>query len=722
MSDNLNVVWSKFFNHRTKTLWERFPGYYRSLVIETSDPLNMYRVKFKCPELHDFDLPPEDCPWAVPCFDLGGNKAGRFVAPTIGDWVWITFEKQHPYGPIWTGFANPTRRKFYTYPQIFQKTPLAVNTEGIPTERPDDYDEDYLPKDGRPMGHGWQDRYGNLDVHSAVGYFPSEHVKAPPPPEHDALAGQAFEQQVTNPQVNDPDRKYMARVTKYGHIFLMGDQGYHWKKGANELGEFEGDVEEDEQFEKKRWLFLQRLLNDNVPKASDKNGDQRKQLMMTRYGHRIEMRDVGWAQYGPMESKSRAGEFGPARHLSKERKSDYRWIKIRTKGGMLFQAYDKGFDPSQDKYIKRHLLEESGAKSEQEDKYWGDRDARWMRMVTRYGIKLVLDDRGSDLVDARKREVPRGVGVLFKGRRTPAAKEQERRGNPRGFQFEFNERDDANHMTMASPLGQTIELNDRYQYMMLTAALGKSWVPKWRGVKDNEFIAKPTMMNNPEKNTHHLKLDHDNEYVRLKTRGNKGTKPRNGVNPSGVGKKEINQGFEARDGRNGDGPWVELVDCQQRGFWFSKSEGIGIWRARKKRKMYQWMDEKQKKIVIYNNEKQGTIEIYSTKSVNVISDRDVNIRADRHITMRAGKSIRMQAAGTRMTLRPNILQVSARIRARQFRGFFPGLFPGPGARNGVAPQGERVERLKKPKLPKKRSPRDRAKTYNKPFKAAKKIK
>ena len=722
MSDNLNVVWSKFFNHRTKTLWERFPGYYRALVIETSDPLNMYRVKFKCPDMHDFDLPPADCPWAVPCFDLGGNRAGRFVAPTIGDWVWITFEKQHPYGPIWTGFANPTRRKFYTYPQIFQKTPLAVNDEGVATERPDDYDEDYLPKDGRPMGHGWQDRYGNLDVHSAVGYFPSEHKQPPPPQGHDALAGQDFEQKVTDPEVNNPDRKYMARVTKYGHIFLMGDQGYHWQKdNKQELGEFVGNADEDEDFEKKRWLFLQRLLNDNAPRASDENGDQRKQLMMTRYGHRIEMRDVGWAQLGPVQSKSREGEFGPARYLSKERQNDYRWIKIRTKGGMLFQAYDKGFDPNEDKWVNRHLLEESGVKSEREDKYWGDRDARWMRMVTRYGIKLVLDDRGSDTVNARKNEVPRGIGALIKGRRTPAAKEREAKGRPRGFHWEFNERDDANHSTWASPLGQAIELNDRYQYMMLAAALGRRYVPKWRGVKDNEYIAKPTMIKNPELNSHHLKLDHDNEYIRLKTRGNKGNKPRDGVNPSGVGKKEINQGFEARDGSKGDGPWVEMVDCQRRGLWFSKSEGLGIWRARKKKKMYQWIDEKQKKIVIYNNEKNGTIDIYATGSVNVISDKDVNIRADRHIFMRAGKSIRMQASGSKFTFYEGNISTTARYKGPYVRAFIPGVFPGPGA-GRRSPGGEKVERIKKPKLPGKREPRDRAKTYNKPFKAAKPIK
>lgn len=721
MTDNISTVWSKFFEHRTRTLWERFPGYYRALVVETNDPLSMLRVRFKCPDMHDFNLQTSDCPWAVSAFDLGGKRAGRFVAPVIGDWVWITFERQHPYGPIWVGFCDPTRRKFYTYPQIFQVTPLSVNDEGRPADRPKDYDEEYLPKDGRPMGHGWQDRYGNLEVHSAVGFFPSEHKDPPPPSDHDAVAGSEFKQKTRAPEVNNPDRKYMARVTKYGMVFLMGDQGYHWQKEDDgDLGEFTGDFKEDEKFEMKRWLFLQKLLNDGKPKADQKDGDQRKQILLSRYGHRIEIRDVGWAQKGPIESKSRQGEFGPARILSKEEKNDYRWIKIRTKGGMLFQCYDKGFDPQEDLFVKRHLLEESGSKSELEDKYWGDRDARWMRMVTRYGIKFTLDDRGSDDKKARKKEVPRGVGALLKGRRSPAAKKREARGNSRGFQFEFNERDDANHTTWCSPLGLAIELNDRYQYMMLTAALGKKWVPKWRHIKDNEYLEKPTMISDPERKTHHLKLDHDNEYIRLKTRGNKGFRPEKPANPSGVGRQEIHQGMEARDGRNGDGPWVEMVDCQHRGFWFSKMEGLGIWRARKKKKMYQWIDEKTRKIVIYNDEQSGKIEIYADGEVNVISNRVINLRADRHIFIKAGRSIRMQAAGTKFTMFNGNIQTNATFHGPRVNAFICGVFPGPGG-GCPNPGGEVVERVSRPKLPQKREPRDRGKTYNKPFQKAKPI-
>ena len=459
------------------------------------------------------------------------------------------------------------------------------------------------------------------------------------------------------------------------------------------------------------------MLNDNVPKADQKDGDQRKMLMLTRYGHRIEMRDTGWAQFGPIESKSREGEFGPAKILSKEEKNDYRWIKIRTKGGMLFQSSDKGFDPQEDKFVKRHLLEESGAKSEMEDKHWGDRDARWMRMVTRYGIKFVLDDRGSDDKDAREKELPRGMGMLLKGRRSPAAKRTQTKGNPRGFQFEFNERDDANHASWCSPLGLAIELNDRYQYMMFTATLGDKWVPKWRHIKDNEFLEKPTMIADPEQNSHHMKLDHDNEYIRFKTRANKGKKPKEPVNPSGVGKKEINQGFEAHDGQKGDGPWVEVVDCQRRGFWFSKTERLSIWRARRKKQMFQWMDEKNNTIVIFNNENNGKIEIYANADVNVISNRDINLRAERHIFIKAGRSIRMQAAGTKFTMFNANIQTNATFHGPRVNAFLCGAFPGPGA-GCPSPGGTIVERISRPTLPSKREPTDRAKTYNKPFQKA----
>lgn len=717
MSESIDEVWEKFFSARGRALEERFPGHYRAMIVETNDPLSMNRVKFRCPELHDATAEARDLPWAIPCFDLGGKRAGRFTTPVIGDWVWITFEKQHPYGPIWTGFASPTRRKYYAYPQVFNITPVPVNERGEPDSRPKDYDKDYLPKDGRPMAHGWVDRYGNIDLSSSVGYFPSEHDIKPPPPDHDAVAGSAFEQLNQRPQVNDPDKKYMVRVTKYGHIFLMGDQGYHWKKDDDsDLGEFYGEAEKDEKYETKRWLFLQKLINDNVPKASEHGGDQRKMVMLTRYGSRFEMRDAGWAQKGPIESKSRQDEFGESRILSNEQESDYRWIKIRTKGGMLFQAYDKGFHPGEDRFIKRPLIQEAGVQSEHEDKHWGGRrDARWMRMVTRYGLKFVLDDRGADERDADKREVPRGVGILMKGRRSPAAKDRKHWGDARGFQWEFNENDEANHSTWASPMGQAVEINDRYQYTMIAVSMGKGWVPKHRGMKENEFIRKPLMLNDPERNSHHLKLDHDNEYIRFKTRGNSGPHPEDAANPSGVGRNETQQGFEARDGQKGDGPWVEVVDCQNRGFWFSKQKQIGIWRSKRDRQMYQWFDDNQRKIVIFNDEANGIVEIYANQSVNVLSTQTINMRADSDIFIKSGGSIKMQAGGAKMTLYPDSIGTNVQFNGPRVNAFVCGVMPGPGG-GCPSPGGESVERLERSDPPIDREPKDRGKSYNDPFK------
>jgi len=691
--ENDNI--SEFFFRRSLGLDKRFPGHYRAIVVETNDPLNIGRVRFKCPEMHDYDIDDKDCPWAVPCLDMGGKKAGRFMSPVIGDYVWITFEKQHPYGPIWVGFADPTRRKNYTYPQISSPTPVPVNPVGEPIEAPDDFDLKYLPKDGRPMAHGWVDRYGNMDISSSVGFFPSEHDVSPVVDEADAVTKVEFEQSISRPAVNDPDKKYMARVTKYGHVFLMGDQGYHWKKeekdsngDENHLGEFYGEIEKDEKFETRRYLYLQRLLNDDIPKFSEEGGDQRKILMMTRYGSRFEMRDVGWAQLGPIESRSREDEFGESRILSKETEADHRWIKIRSKGGMLIQTYDKGFHPDRDEFIKRSLLEESGEKSEKEDLHWGkDKDARWIRIVTRHGFKIVLDDRGSDPISADVEELPRGNGILLKGRRSPGAKGTESTGDERGFVWEFNENDLANHTTWATPMGNAIEMNDRYQYTMIAATMGKEWVPEHKGIAENEFIRKPMMLNNPEFFSHHLKLDHENEYIRLKTRGGAGPAPQSSLVTPGVDEFELNQGFEARDGDSGQGPWVELVDCQERGFWFSKKQELGVWRAKRGSNMFQAMDDRRGEITIYNGSSpNGLVVLYSNGAVQIMANSDIQIQSSGDVNIRAGGDINLWA-GRNVNSRKE-LEVN---------------------------QGLNVPTRPTPKIPSVLSPDDRGAVYNGPF-------
>lgn len=716
MSSGYEDALDKFFSERSRLLNERFPGHYRAQVVETNDPLNMGRIKFRCPELHDATLNPQDCPWAVPATDLGGGKAARFTHPCIDDWVWIAFEKQHPYGPIWTGFATPTRRGMYPVAGVHIESPPVLNADGKLTSGAEDYDKKYLPKDRRPMAHGWADRYGTLDITSSVGYFPISHDKAPPPPGHDPLQSADFKGSYQKPQVNSPDKKYNARVTKYGNMIIMGDQGYYWKtntSGSDTIGEFSGDHDKDIEWEKKRWLYIQKLINENIPDSGSKNGDQRRLESRTRYGHKFEMRDVGWAQMGPVKSKSRQGEYGPPTILSMEKTNDFRWIKLRTKAGMLFQAYDKGSDPNKDKFVKRSLLDEAGPATEKEDKYWASKDARWMRLITRYGYKIVLDDRGSDPIDADNKDYPRGNGILIKGRRSPGVKSQTPRGDPRGYYWEFNENDQTNHTMWGTPMGMAIEMNDRYQYTMLAASMGSGWSKKWQGLKENEFIGKPLMTIDPETKTHHLKLDHDNEYIRLKTRGGKGTKPKQAANQSGVSSGEINQGFEARDGRQGDGPWVEIVDCQRRGIWFSKKHKLGIWRANKQRQMYMFMDEQEKRTVVYNGESNGKVVIYCSGDVELVSSRDISISSNRNVNISAGNSIRMQAGSKLLTIGDNIY-TNTTINAERVFAELPNTLP--GAIGGISrPGGIPIQKKDPPKLPQQLEPTDRGKTYNAPF-------
>lgn len=727
MSDNLHVVWNKFFSHRTRVLWDRFPGIYRALVMETNDPLNMYRIRIKCPDMHDFNLEAVDCPWAVPAHDLGGPRAGRFSHPCIGDWVWITFERQHPYAPVWIGFATPTRRKFYSYPQIFNITPVSLTENGAPNNtdrnpKNKDYDLNYLPKDGRPMMHGWQDRYGNIDIHSAVGFYPSSHNVDPAPSDYDPVTSNLFKVRNTVPAINEPDKKYMARVTKYGNMIIMGDQGYYWYNQTpfEGLGEFSGNPQKDEKFERKRWLYLQKLLNEGKSSSmkDDKPtpfGDQRRITTLTRYGHLIEMRDVGWAQTGPIKSYTRSGEYGPPCTISTEDTNDFRWIKIRTKGGMLFQAYDKGSHPNDDIFVKRKLLDEQGHKSEKEDVHWANKDARWMRLVTRYGLKLVLDDRGSDPIRAQKVALPRANGILIKGRRAPAAKLRKAHRDERGFYFEFNENDEANHMSMGTPMGLSFEMNDRYQYAMLSASMGKSWAAKFKGLKENEFIGKPLMFKDPEINSHHLKLDHDNEYIRLKTRAGKGPKAESAANPTGLKADALNQGLEIHDGRQGDGPWLELVDAEHRGFWLSKRYQLSIWRSKKKKAMYMYMDERRRHIVIYNDEERGSITIYSKGSVNIKSDGNIKLDSGNNITLKAKDRVMLETDSGAISLTDSV-NSSVIVGAPSIAGFLVGAAPGPGA-GAPVPFGFATGRggVSKPILPDPIEPTDRAKTYNAPF-------
>lgn len=696
----------------------RLIGPYRAVVVDTDDPLSMGRIKFKCPDIHDYTMLPIEAPWAVPANYVGGKSSGNFDIPCIGDFVWIDFEKNNPYAPVWRGYAAPTRLNYYPLPFVAQQTPPPNLVENVVNKKPNtnnklpdtkDYDIMYLPKDGRPMSNGTQTRYGSLRIDSGVGYYPIEHYVDPAPLGLDPIQKKNFSAKVSKPLVNEPDKKYMANITKYGNMLILSDVGYWWNNDSEIMkyvsrsatGEFSGDFNKDREFEINRWLYNQKLVNEDRPVSWGKGnqqvdynsdfGDTRRIEMLTRYGHKIEMRDVGWAQPGVFDekhkytksSKSRLGEFSKKaedrRYLSVSKFWDFRWIKIRTKGGMLFQAYDRGNDPENDNFVKRPLLEEAGHRTEREDLWWWDRDARWMRLVTRHGFKLVLDDRGTSETKAETDESPRGNGFLVKGRRTPGAKgRNDEKDNQKGFNFEFNENDLLNRTLWGSPLGQAIELNDRYQYIMLASTLGEKFQEKFRGIEENEFNRKPMMIDDSENKTHHLKIDLDNEYIRLKTRSGRGVGPLYPVNTPAMsgGGSSVNAGFEARDGKNGDGAWVELVDTEDRGLWLSMNQKLLALRASLGAPLYQYIDQKNNVVAIFNGGDNGVTQVYARGSVNIISDGDINITAKRDVNINAGGNINLNKA---LKVKPTTF--AAKIAA------LPGQF----------------------------KPTDRGKTYNGPF-------
>ena len=706
-TDNMENVWNRFFRDRTDPLVKRFPGWYRAIVVETNDPLNMRRVRFKMPEIHNFNLKPEECPWAMPAPRQGGKRSGDFDNPIIDDIIWITLEKQHPYGPIYVAGADGSRRKRYPFESIYTTSPKSTNKNGEPADIPQDFLEEYLPKDKRPMSHGWSDRYGNTELDNSVGFIPIEHEDKPAPPGQDAVSESEFKKG-DKPEVNNPDRKFMLRATKGGGYEIISDIGYFWKKeNEGNLGEFTGDDEEDEEFEIKRSKYLTRLFNEDEPDSSKR--DQRRYEIRTRYGNKFEMRDVGWAQAGggrdgcddAGETKTREDEYAEPRVISKNAESDERWIKWRTKGGHLLQFMDAGFHPEEDEFVKRKLIEEIGADvdGEKEDK-WTERDARQMRFVTRHGFKVVLDDRGSDSRDAEGKEDPHGNGVFLKGRRSHSG------GTQRGFAWEFNEKDDLNTTRWYSPKSKIIEMNDAFDYTMICTDTASEISREWQKLKENEFALKIAMTEDPEQDTYHLKLDKFNGYARLKTAsgGDNGRRAFGGTSKTGLQTMPdadvgLPQGIEMRDGRTGDdGPWAELVDLEHRGIWLSKKEKLGIWRSKEGKDQYIVIDDGENAIVIRNNES-GPLQLFCNQNIEVISNKDIAYKSAGRITFKAGTEICFEAGGSHASLKPGTFGTDV-------QNVSPAFVPGSVTCNTLNPI---------PLVKNKREPSDRAETANGPF-------
>lgn len=779
-------------------------------MVETNDPLNMGRVRVRVPELHSLELPDNKCPWAIPSENFGGPGTGKWSNVCIGDQVFINMEKDHPYGLIYSGSADSTRRQMYPLESVHYDTPPAfksnniettsetenmnsqqagdqsrINRKTIPRIRenpssgvskpnPKDFDENYLPSDKRPMSSGWKDRYGHLIIMRSYGFFPETHISNPIDPGIDALSKQKFdsgtstgsgggggspanrntdgdfiiderieppveneislkffennqvieillsepedstedlsvsrvsisdnkysvpetsvdlsyssssgnlsgtvtietendedldglttkaEQKGKNkdnnePKVNSPDSKYLAFISKYGHIMTLNDGGYDWKKSEEKKpsraitqsgrsssstnpGEFHGEPDRDREFEVKRWLELQKIINENSPSGKD----QRRYSAQTRYGHKFEMRDVGW-------NKSRAGEFTEESRTIARGTSDERWLKLRTKGGHLIQAIDVGFDSEEDKFVKRKLLDE--VDNIDEERNFNSKDKRQIRFVTRYGFKFVLDDRGSDPKDSDNLESPRGNGLLIKGRR-----------DNKGFGIEFNEKNDINALKLYTPKDSVLEMNDKEEFIILNTKDREISRP-WMKLRDNEFSTSSSRSGNPEQNSFHLLMDKKNKYTRLKT--------------------PLQQGIEMRD-ESGGGPWTEIRDGDDRGFWMSRARNFGVWRNIDE-EMFCMLDDGSNSILIQNNKKEGKIQIFCEGNVEIASSKAVNFKGQ-SINFRSASNINFQAGSQSAVLSKSGFGTTGDINCKNVNGFLPGAESGSGAQ-AASPRG-----------------------------------
>lgn len=679
IDDNLLNIYSKLnYDRKQKTLYDRFPGSYRSVVVETNDPLNLHRIRYKCPEQHDFNLNAEDCPWAVSAFKHGGKGTGDWCAPKIGDIVWIIFEKQHPYGPIWSGHAEPTRRRYYRLHALFQKTQIYVDEEGKPiADDPIKYEE-YYPKDGRPYSLGTKDRYGSIFVMDETGFYPSEHAITPSANGTDAIAQSSFAEQKSAPQSNAPDKKMMALISKYGHYMILGDQGYDWQS------DFSGDFEKDHQLEKDRSNNLIRTLNEDEPDSA--NRDQRRIEFRSGYGHKFEMRDVGWAAAGPSGSSSRGNDwFAGGSTQSKFSARDERWLKLRTKGGHLLQFMDMGSNPASDVFIRRNRIDEVGGKADSEDDSWQGRDARQMRFVTRYGFKFVLDDRGSDSSNAEGLEVPRGNGWLLKGRR-----------DNRGFGFDVNEKDQLNRSLLYTPKSKIIEMNDRFDYTIMCTDTSSQISRPWQKLKENEFATSIAMTFKPQDDTFHMKLDLANDFLRMKT-------------PAVGG---INQGFESRNQGQFNAIWTEMNDRDNRALILNSTKRFASLHDGRETK-FLLINDNDNAILLRN--KSGRTVIYSADNIEIKSDANIILDAGGAISMKAGSGISMSGGGGDFSVGGGGIGTSGTLSAAVVKAFHPGCDSGPGA-GSPSPKPPSILPFTAPSQP-PLTPTDRGALFNKPYNA-----
>ena len=78
---------------------QRYPGVYRGVVVDNSDPQKSGRLRVRVPAIAG-----AADSWALPCLPFAGAAAGLGQPPQIGRGVWVAFEGGDPASPVLLGF------------------------------------------------------------------------------------------------------------------------------------------------------------------------------------------------------------------------------------------------------------------------------------------------------------------------------------------------------------------------------------------------------------------------------------------------------------------------------------------------------------------------------------------------------------------------------------------------------------------------------------------
>ena len=79
-------------------------GLYIGLVVDTSDPKALERIKVRVIGVHDMDN--EDKENSVWADHIAPSKGKSGEVPTVGDFVYVMFLQRNPMCPCWLGWVR----------------------------------------------------------------------------------------------------------------------------------------------------------------------------------------------------------------------------------------------------------------------------------------------------------------------------------------------------------------------------------------------------------------------------------------------------------------------------------------------------------------------------------------------------------------------------------------------------------------------------------------